>query len=459
MNCRADRYLLRRAPPSPKYKQLRRAPDSYPPNSSTPPADTHLYTMASTKAQRKAKFENVFTLVRDELVAHFTQEGLPEEVVDWYRLVSTSLEYNVQGGKLNRGISVVDTVEILKGRSLTEDEYIKAAVLGWSVELLQAYFLVADDLMDGSITRRGQPCWYRAPNPSLASKLCGRTPPIGLVAVNDSPMLKSAIFHLLRMHFRTESYYVDLIELFNDMSYKTEMGQLTDMITAPPDVVDLARFSLERYSIIVRFKTAYYSFHLPVAAAMLMCHIPETYDIRLADSTTKTIKAYDVALSIFIPLGEYFQIQDDFLDFSAPPEILGKVGTDIVDNKCSWCINTALKISTPEQRAVLERTYGRKGDLEAGTDGSEHDVKTEGTDHAAGGLCEARVKEVYEAIDLRKVYADYEQRVYVQLNELIDAIPEEGTVVDEKGHEVTSHAGLKREVFRSFLSKIYGRGK
>jgi farnesyl diphosphate synthase len=27
---------------------------------------------------------------------------------------------------------------------------------------LQAYFLVADDMMDASITRRGQPCWYKA---------------------------------------------------------------------------------------------------------------------------------------------------------------------------------------------------------------------------------------------------------------------------------------------------------
>jgi len=26
---------------------------------------------------------------------------------------------------------------------------------------MQAFFLVADDVMDSSITRRGQPCWYK----------------------------------------------------------------------------------------------------------------------------------------------------------------------------------------------------------------------------------------------------------------------------------------------------------
>ena len=35
-------------------------------------------------------------------------------------------------------MSVVDTVEILKGRALKEDEYFKAAVIGWCVELVRA---------------------------------------------------------------------------------------------------------------------------------------------------------------------------------------------------------------------------------------------------------------------------------------------------------------------------------
>jgi farnesyl diphosphate synthase len=49
------------------------------------------------------------------------------------------MDYNVPGGKLNRGMSVVDSVAILKGRELTEGEYFKAAVLGWCVEWVRVF--------------------------------------------------------------------------------------------------------------------------------------------------------------------------------------------------------------------------------------------------------------------------------------------------------------------------------
>lgn len=58
-----------------------------------------------------------------------------------------NLEYNVPGGKLNRGISVVDTVEILRGAPLeSEEDYFEVALLGWGVELVRrVFFFFCDD--------------------------------------------------------------------------------------------------------------------------------------------------------------------------------------------------------------------------------------------------------------------------------------------------------------------------
>lgn len=104
---------------------------------------------------------------------------------------------------------------------------------------LQAFFLVADDIMDQSITRRGQPCWYKLVRLGSACSdgLCGsrllpKSRPfacqprpsvlvsqedVGLVAINDSFLIQAAVFKLLKRHFRAKPYYVELLELMNEV--------------------------------------------------------------------------------------------------------------------------------------------------------------------------------------------------------------------------------------------------
>jgi farnesyl diphosphate synthase len=55
-----------------------------------------------------------------------------------------------------------------------------------------------------------------------------------------------------------------------------------------------------------------------------------------------------------IPLGKFFQVQDDFLDCYGDPATIGKIGTDIQDNKCSWLVVQALQRVNAEQRVILE---------------------------------------------------------------------------------------------------------
>lgn len=307
-----------------------------------------------------------------------------------------SLNHNTLGGKCNRGLSVIDTTQLLLNRSLSNDEFFRAASLGWMIELLQAFFLVSDDIMDASKTRRGQPCWYLMPN-------------VGMIAINDAFMLESSIYLLLKKYFRQEKYYTDLLELFHEVTFQTELGQACDLLTAPEDHVDLDNFSMEKYTFIVIYKTAYYSFYLPVALALHFSGF----------ATAKNLKQ---AEDILIPMGEYFQVQDDYLDNFADPSVLGKIGTDIQDNKCSWLVNQALQRCDDSQRKVLEENYGRK-DKE----------------------CEAKVKKLFDELELEKVYKEYEEKRVKELREKIAAVDES--------------EGLRKEVFEEFLRKIYKRSK
>ncbi|ORY93830.1 farnesyl pyrophosphate synthase [Syncephalastrum racemosum] len=327
------------------------------------------------KEENRKAFLDVYPTLADEVLGELRKYNMPQDAYEWMK---ESLYYNVPGGKLNRGLSVVDTVRILKGETVTDDDIFKASVLGWLVEFLQAFFLVSDDIMDSSITRRGQPCWYRKEG-------------VGMVAINDAFLLESCVYLFLKKYFKGTDYYIDLVELFHE------------------DKVDLNKFSVQKHHFIVVYKTAYYSFYLPVALAMHMTGV-------------KDANAYKQAHDILIPLGEYFQVQDDYLDCYGDPEFIGKIGTDIMDNKCSWLINQALAKASPEQRQVLDDNYGKK-------------------DSAA----EAKVKQVYKDLDIEGVYKAYEDKSHKEISALISQLDES--------------IGLKKFVFTEFMDKIYRRTK
>jgi len=149
-------------------------------------------------------------------------------------------------------------------------------------------FLVADDIMDNSTTRRGKKCWYRNEH-------------VGMIAVNDALMLDALIYRILKTYFGDTKYYTTLMDLYHEVTYDTTAGELCDLLTAPIGQVDLSRYTMEKYCYIVKYKTALYSFYLPVASAMIV-------------SGVKDKEAFKTARDICCHIGEYFQIQDYYLD-------------------------------------------------------------------------------------------------------------------------------------------------
>ncbi|KAE8654163.1 Farnesyl pyrophosphate synthase 1 [Hibiscus syriacus] len=247
--------------------------------------------------------------------------------------------------------------------------------------------------MDGSHTRRGQPCWFRLPQ-------------VGLTAVNDGLILRNQIFRILKRHFRGKPYYVDLLDLFNEVEFQTASGQMIDLITTLQGEKDLSKYSLPIHRRIVQYKTAYYSFYLPVACALLMA------GEKLDDHT-------DVN-NVLVEMGTYFQVQDDFLDCFGDPEVIGKVGTDIEDFKCSWLVVKALERADEEQKKLLYENYGK-----------------------ADPACVAKVKELYQTLDIQGAFAEYESKSYEKITKKIECHPSKAV----------------QAVLKSFLAKIYKRQK
>ncbi|KAL6614681.1 hypothetical protein ACP70R_036951 [Stipagrostis hirtigluma subsp. patula] len=323
-----------------------------------------------------AAFRRVYDTLKAELLRDPAFD-FNDDAIQW---LDGMLDYNVLGGKLNRGLAVVESYKLLKaGSEPSEEEVSLACILGW-----------------------GKPCWYRLPK-------------VGLIAINDGLVLRSQISRIFRRYFLGKSYYVDLLDLFNEVEFQTTSGELLDQITT-----NEGRKDLNNYRRIVEYKTAYYSFYLP--KVLHDCKIILTcYKVACALLLSgQSLDDYVQVKQILVEMGVYFQIQDDYLDCFGDPDVIGKIGTDIEDFKCSWLFVQALQRADEQQKDVLFENYGK-----------------------SDPACVAKVKDLYKELDLERVFSEYERDSYEKLIADIESQPSE-TV---------------QAVLKSFLHKIYKRRK
>uniref|UniRef100_A0A5K3FRC2 Farnesyl pyrophosphate synthase n=2 Tax=Mesocestoides corti TaxID=53468 RepID=A0A5K3FRC2_MESCO len=321
-----------------------------------------------------------------------------------------SARYNVPNGKKLRGRLCVATFRRFVRKEPSNDILKSVNLVGWSIELMQAGFLVHDDLIDGSTMRRGQTAW------GLLQKIEGH----GLIGINDGLHLYISVQQLIvaalnRSPLRNKCFQI--LELFGDCANATCFGQALDMLgnvqvglcsgndgnadkdRSPqyfPKLTSnrLGGMTVDRFATIAKWKTSHYSFVLPVIAGML-----------LADVKSEVLLSN--AKSVLFKIGEYFQAQDDYLDVYGDEQVTGKVGTDIAEGKCSWLIATALEKASDEQRAILNRNYGIRDTS-----------------------CVSAVIKVFDELDLPSIYSNYESRAYADILGLIDEVSSEGELVD-----------------------------
>jgi len=207
----------------------------------------------------------------------------------------------------------------------------------------------------------------------------------------------------------TPLLYIALVDLFREVSFVTELGQMLDLQCEKSKGKQgaLASFTPKLYQQIIVNKTAMYTFYLPIAAGMLLCGLEDT-------------KQYDTAKAICLELGSKFQIQDDYLDVFGDPEKIGKKGTDIASHKCSWLAVTGLSLMTLEQKKIMETHYGKDDDKS-----------------------EEQIKNLFTSLGLCELYQKQDQESYEKIKLLVD----------------DSSKILPSNIFLPILNKIHGREK
>jgi len=261
---------------------------------------------------------------------------------------------------------------------------------------MQSYLLVMDDIMDGSITRRGSLCWYKKPN-------------VGLRAINDSLLMIHLVGEAIDRVIPEDKQFRKLSALFRRVALQTGVGQYLDWDATTKSAEELTDWcTLDRYLDIIKYKTAFYTFKLPLMAGIL-----------LADNWSKPIEKYVDEISF--RLGELFQVQDDYIDCFADPKESGKIGTDIEDLKCTWLLVKALRYASKQQISELILCLG-----------SSEEDKIQ------------NVKHIYRELQLPALFAEYEVETSKSINLLIGR---------------SSEIGLPTEIFIQALALLEKRRK
>lgn len=247
---------------------------------------------------------------------------------------------NLNGGKQFRGNLVLQTFMEMTEKTGKEAKkrFLPAAhAVAWSMELMQAQALIADDIMDGSLTRRGQAAWYTKPDVGLG------------LAVNDVISLHTAVYQVLRSFVQHHPHYREICNAVTECYHTTASGQALDLLLSSRlrrGDLKIDAFDQKLYEQVVEMKTSWYTFWLPLQVGLLLAtEVREENHSRVRESA--------------LQMGHLFQAHDDYMDCFGDPAVTGKDGRDIEEGKCCWPIVAAVTNAEPSHLEELKQNYGQ----------------------------------------------------------------------------------------------------
>ncbi len=267
------------------------------------------------KGQIDAALEKFFT---DKIEG---KSGIEKEAISKLR------EFTMRGGKRIRPLFMILGYWL---NSDVDDRIVKASI---SLELMQSYLLIHDDIIDQSEIRRGGPSFHRMFGYE------GRiNEGISIVCAD----LSDAYSHeaLLDVDFPPDRLN-SAMKLMSEIVEFTGIGQLMDITLSLGD-----EMTVDDVTAIHKYKTAQYTVNGPMKMGAILSGYRDPNRID----------------RFGLPLGIAFQIQDDILGMFGDEKELGKsVVSDFEEGKKTHLILYTYQMASRAEIDFIRERLGRKG--------------------------------------------------------------------------------------------------
>jgi geranylgeranyl diphosphate synthase, type I len=201
-----------------------------------------------------------------------------------------------------------------------------------AVELLQSYFLIHDDWMDGDRLRRGGPAVHAALEGHFGSVHLAAA---GAVLAGDYTLALAT--RVLARANVPEGHWPGVVARFAQMQLDAVVGQELDVLGDGSNLEE-----------VYRLKTASYTVLGPLHLGLELCP---------GGATSQRLLA---ALEAFaVPLGIAFQLRDDLIGAFADPIVTGKpLGGDLRAGKRTLLVSLGLHRPGSDVERLLSRVLG-----------------------------------------------------------------------------------------------------
>ena len=243
-------------------------------------------------------------------------------------------EFVTRRGKRIRPLLLLGSYRIFGGAKSFEDTSLLRAAL--SLELLHAFILIHDDVIDQSERRRRLPTFHK-----LVEERLGKIDGAARVGGNVAIVVGDILFAMAVDTLRSTDFAVGVRDaaLSHFLRYisDTGAGEVYDILLGTRDIARVEEADISR---MYTLKTTRYTFEAPLVMGALLAGVDDDHLRELAE--------------LIEPIGLAFQIQNDLIEYHQFKGVDRLRQTDLLEGKKTLLLRAAYDRLTDVDRSFLQ---------------------------------------------------------------------------------------------------------